>query len=159
TDFTKLYGLAQVASNSMKLSSSLARLDTMVSMAQALRTVPTENIVFVQYPGRTGGTGVYAGKVQPVVSAANALFDRIRADERFTLEAGNTGIGSTVNPNAPTTGPTPEPTATEPAVPKNGKVVPEVEPTLEPIEPETPAAVLEGVQGQTAADYTCSVAN
>jgi LCP family protein required for cell wall assembly len=159
TDFTKLYGLAQVATSSMKLSSSLARIDTMVSMAQALRTVPTENIVFVQYPGRTGGTGVYAGKVQPIASAADALFARIRADERFTLEAGNTGIGSTENPNAPTTGPTPEPTPIEPIVPKNGKLVPEVEPTLEPIEPETPAVVLEGVQGQTAADYTCSVAN
>lgn len=159
TDFTKLYGLAQVATSSMKLSRSLASLDTMVSMAQALRSIPTENIVFVQYPGRTGGTGVYAGKVQPIVSAADALFSRIRADERFTLEAGNTGIGSTVNPNAPAAGPTPEPTPTEVAVPKNGKVVPEVEPTLEPVVPEAPAGVLPGVQGQTAADYTCSVAN
>ena len=159
TDFTKLYGLAQVATSSMKLSRSLASLDTMVSMAQALRNIPTENIVFVQYPGRTGGTGVYAGKVQPIASAADALFSRIRADERFTLEAGNTGIGSTVNPNAPAAGPTPEPTPTEVAVPKNGKAVPEVGPTLEPIAPEVPAGVLPGVQGQTAADYTCSVAN
>ena len=68
-----------------------------------------------------------------------------------------------MNPNDPSTVPgttdVPEATPTEPAVPKNGKVVPEVEPTLEPVAPETPVAVLEGVQGQTAADYTCSVAN
>ena len=159
TDFTKLYGLAQVASSSMQLSNSLGRVDTMVSMAQALRNIPTENIVFVQYPGRTGGTGVYAGKVQPITAAATALFDRIRADERFALEAGNTGRGSELDPNAPATEPTPEPTETEVAVPKNGKVTPEVEPTLEPVAPETPAEVLSGIEGQTAADRTCSVAN
>ena len=160
TDFTKLYGIAQVATSSMQLSSSLASLDTMVSMAQALRKIPTENIVFVQYPGRTGGTGVFAGKVQPVTSAATALFDRIRADERFALETGNTGRGSTLDPSAPAAEPTPEPTPTEVAVPKNGKVEPEVEPTLEPIAPEAPPTeVLAGVEGQTAADRTCSVSN
>ncbi|MFN4001054.1 LCP family protein [Microcella sp.] len=159
TDFTKLYGLAQVATSSMKLTRSLASLDTMVSMAQALRNIPTENIVFVQFPGRTGGTGVYAGKVQPIQSAADALFARIRADERFRLEAGNTGIGSTTNPNAPSGEPTPTPTPTETVPPKNGKIEPEVEPTLEPVEPEKPADVLSGVQGQSAADYTCSVSN
>lgn len=157
TDITKLYGLAAVATQSMKLSSSLSRVDTMIAMAQALRNIPTANIVFVQYPSRTGGTGVYAGKVQPIASAATALFDKIRADEPFTLEAGNTGIGSTVNPNAPTVAP--EPAATPTAAPKDGKVEPEPEATVPPLEPETPAAVLEDVQGQTAADYTCSVAN
>ncbi len=159
TDVTKLYGIAVVATSSMKLSSTLVSLDTMVSMAQALRNVPTENIVFVQYPSRTGGTGVYSGKVQPITSAASALFERIRADERFTLEAGNTGRGSTLDPNAPAVEPTPEPTPTEVAVPKNGKIVPEVEPTLEPVAPTEPAAVLPGVEGQTAADRTCSVSN
>lgn len=159
TDFTKLYGIAQVATSSMQLSSSLASLDTMVSMAQALRKIPTENITFVQYPGRTGGTGVYAGKVQPSTSAATALFDRIRADERFTLAEGNTGIGSTLDTSEPVAAPAPEAEPTEPVVPKNGKVVPVVEPTLEPVVPEAPAEVLQGVQGQTAADRTCSVSN
>lgn len=159
TDFAKLYGIAQVATSSMQLSDSLASVDTMVSMAQALRKVPIENITFVQYPGRTGGSGVFLGKVQPSTSAATALFDRIRSDERFILEAGNTGVGSTVDPNAPVAGPAPEPTPTETVPPKNGKVVPEVEPTLEPVAPAAPAEVLAGVPGQTAAEYTCSVSN
>lgn len=161
TDFTKLYGIAQVATSSMRLSSSLVSLDTMVSMAQALRNVPTENIVFVQYPSRTGGTGVYAGKVQPITSLATQLFDRIRNDERFALEEGNTGRGSTLDPNAPAEQPQPEPLPTETAPPKNGKVEPEPEPTqtVEPIAPVEPPAVLAGVQGQTAADRTCSVSN
>lgn len=161
TDFTKLYGLAQVATSSMTLSRSLASLDTMVSMAQALRTIPTENIVFVQYPNRYGTAAPYLGKVQPLTQQATALFDRIRNDEPFTLEEGNTGVGSTVNPNAPVAEPTPEPTPTESRPPKTGKVEPEptVEPTVPPVEPTQPPALLPGVQGQTAADYTCSVAN
>lgn len=158
TDFTKLYGLAQVATSSMQLSRSLASLDTMVSMAQALRNIPTENIVFVQYPTRYGTAEPYLGKVQPLVTQANALFERIRNDERFALEEGNTGVGSTVNPNAPSAEPTPTPEPEETIPPKNGKVEPEVEPTLPPIEAK-PAPILEGVPGQTAADYTCSVAN
>lgn len=162
TDFTKLYGLAQVTTSSMQLSRSLASLDTMVSMAQALRTIPTENIVFVQYPNRYGTAPPYLGKVQPLTQQADELFDRIRNDEPFILEEGNTGVGSTTNPNAPVAEPTPEPTPTETRPPKNGKVEPEPEPTVEPTEPaepKPPAEVLEGVQGQTAADYTCSVAN
>lgn len=162
TDFTKLYGIAQVATSSMQLSASLASLDTMVSMAQALRKIPTENIVFVQYPGTTGGTGPYLGKVQPIKSQATALFDRIRNDEKFVLEVGNTGIGSTLNPDAPAAEPSPAPTPTETRPAKNGKIEPEpvaVEPTAPPVVPEEPAEVLSGVKGQTAADYTCSVAN
>ena len=70
-----------------------------------------------------------------------------------------TGVGSAVNPNAPGAGPAPEPTPTEVAPPKNGKVEPEVDPPLEPVAPVEPPDVLEGVPGQSAADYTCSVAN
>lgn len=156
TDVVKLFGLAQVATSSMQLSSSLT-VDTMVSMALALRNVPIENITFVQYPGRTGGTGVYAGKVQPIASQAEALFNKIKADEPFVLEAGNTGIGSELNPNAPTEVPVANPTPEAPQ--KTGKLEPEPEVTLEPLAPEAPPEVLAGVRGQTAADYTCSVSN
>jgi LCP family protein required for cell wall assembly len=167
SDFSKLYGMAQVAATSMKLSSSLVSPDTMVSMAQALRTVPVENITFVQYPGRTGGSGAFLGKVQPNTSAATALFDRIRSDELFSLEAGNTGVGSAVDPNAPAADAAPGPAPATP--PKAGKVSSAAQPGAEPIaEPEAPAVpaapavpieVLEGVPGQTAADRTCSVSN
>lgn len=49
-DVTKLYGLAQVAANTMVLSTSLGSLDVMVAMARALRGIPNDNIVFIQYP-------------------------------------------------------------------------------------------------------------
>lgn len=162
TDFTKLYGLAQVATSSMQLSRSLTP-DAMVSMALALRDIPTENIVFVQYPTRYGTAEPYLGKVQPLTQQAGELFDRIRNGEPFTLAGDSTGVGSTLNPNAPTAEPTPEPTPTESRPPKTGKVQPEPEPTDEPsappVEPSAPPVEVDGLQGQTAADYTCSRAN
>ena len=131
-DFGKLYNIATVASQNLTVSNSLKNINTMVSMAQVLKNLPLDRVLFVQYPGVTGQPGVYSGKVAPVKAAANALFAKIHADEPFTLQAGNTGVGSVSDPNAPT----------EP-----------VEPTTEGLE------VLPGIKGQSAADYTCSKAN
>ena len=65
SDYKKLYNLADAAITNMQLSNSLADVPTMVSIALALKDIPLERVQFVQYPGGTGGTGVYAGKVQP----------------------------------------------------------------------------------------------
>lgn len=139
SDFGKLYNIATVASQNMILSNSLKNLNTMVSIAQVLKNLPLERVLFVQYPGVTGQTGVYSGKVAPVTSVANALFAKIKADQPFTLEAGKTGRGSTIDKHAPSASPDP-----------NASVSPS--PSL------PPAALLPGVQGQSAADYTCSKA-
>ena len=148
TDVSKLYGIAQAATRNMTLSQNFARLDTLVSVALVLKDVPLENIVMVQYPGTTGGTGIYTGKVQPITSTANALFAAIKADRPVGLDDnaldGAHG-GSTLDPNAPDDGATPEPTGT-----------PTAAATEEPV-PE--AVVVPGVKGQSAATYTCSVAN
>jgi LCP family protein required for cell wall assembly len=159
TDIGALYGLAQVATQSMSLSSSLVRLDTMVSMARVLADIPTENIIFLQYPAATGGQGIYANRARPLEFEAQILFDKIRAGERFLLADDATGSGSTLDPNTPrpdpTAEPTPEPTSDaggeSPAPSASGP--PSAEPT--PASPE----VLDFAQGQTAADVTCSVAN
>lgn len=132
-DFGKLYNIATVASQNLTVSNSLKNINTMISMAQVLKNLPLDRVLFVQYPGVTGQGGVYTGKVAPVTSVADALFAKIHADEPFVLADGNTGVGSVVDPNAPTTG------------------VPES--TTDGL------AVLEGVKGQSAADYTCSNAN
>jgi LCP family protein required for cell wall assembly len=144
-DFAKLYNIATVASQNMTLSNSLKNLNTMVSMAQVLKNLPLERVLFVQYPGVTGQPGVYAGKVAPVTSLANALFAKIRADKPFRLEAGNTGIGSVTNPNKPSASPSPDPSGS-----------PSASASPEPSLP--PAALLPGIKGQSAADYTCSKA-
>lgn len=144
TDLAKLYGLAQAATQNMQLSKNFARVDTLVQIALALRSIPLENITMVQYPSTTGGTGIYLGKVQPIESTANALFEAIRNDQPIGLDANAIGAngGSTLDPNAPTDTPTPEPTASG-----------------EPVDPAKPATVIPGVKGQTASQYTCSVAN
>ena len=154
TDFTKMFNIATVVSKSMTLSNSLKNVNTMVAMAQVLKKLPLDRIMFVQYPGITGGTGIYANKVQPDKFAAKALFDKIKADEPFALKAGDTGRGSVADPNAPVT--------QAPAVP-----APSGSPTASDA-PSTPSGtpstdggldILNGVQGQSAADYTCSKVN
>jgi hypothetical protein len=89
-------------------------------------------VTFVQYPGTTGGDGVYLGKVQPNEYLGDQLMAYVAADQPFTLAAAGDDRGSTVDPNAPVTAPTVD---------------------------NTGLPVLEGVNGQTAADYTCSIAN
>jgi LCP family protein required for cell wall assembly len=153
TNFSKLYSIAQAATQHITLSQNFTRLDTLVSVALVLKNIPLENIVFVQYPGRTGGTGIYAGKVQPVTSIANQLMAAIKADRPIGLDSqALTGAhgGSTLDPNAPTAAPTPTPT-------KGTKGTPSPTATL-PGEEETvpPATVIPGLKGQSAATYTCS---
>ncbi|HEY5321008.1 MAG TPA: LCP family protein [Galbitalea sp.] len=131
SNFTQLYPLASAATQSMQLSTSLDHLDTMIAIAQALKDIPLDKVQFVQYPGTTGVGGIYQGKVAPVQSQADALLALIKADKPFTLAAPNaTDRGSILDPNAPasTTAPT------------DASGVP----------------VLDGVIGQSAAEYTCS---
>jgi cell envelope-related function transcriptional attenuator common domain len=144
TDLGKLYGIAQAATQNMTLSEGFARLDTLVSIALVLKNIPLENIAMVQYPSRTGGTGIYTGKVQPITSTAKALFDAIKADRAIALDANAVGAngGSTLDPNAPA----PDPNATP-------------DPTATPEEQGPEAVDIPGLKGQTAAMYTCSVAN
>lgn len=141
-DPLKVYALARAATQSMTLSKNFAQIDTLVSIALALKNIPAANVTFVQYPGTTGVGGLYEGKVAPVKAKADALFDLIKADKPFTLAAIGDGRGSEADPNAPvaTTAPTTAPTAS--AAPTTA--------TAEPL------PVLD-VKGQTAADYTCSV--
>ena len=138
-DPVKVYNLARAATSSMKLSDNFAQLDTLASVALALRKIPLEQFTFVQYPATTGGTGVFAGKVQPVEAQAEALFAKIRADEPFTLSAAGDGEGAQIDPNAP--------------------VAPAPAATADPSAPAQPPAEVLDLRGQTAADSTCSIAN
>jgi LCP family protein required for cell wall assembly len=146
TNFVKLYGIATAATKNITLSENFANPDVLVSIALVLKNIPLQNIVMVQYPSKTGGTGIFAGKVQPVTSVANALFAAIKADQPIGLDENSlegAHGGSTLDPNAPV--------ATTPPVD------PSAAPTIPPDTPET--VVIPGVKGQSAAQYTCSVSN
>jgi LCP family protein required for cell wall assembly len=128
-DIRKLYGIASVASQTMVLSTSLNRIDVMVAMARALRGVPNENIIFIQYPVLDADPELYPGRVIPHPDLARVVAERLAIDEPFTLAEGSLGFGSTTDGNA---------TGNE-------------APTDEEIE------ILEGLVGQTAGDETCAV--
>lgn len=175
-DVRKLYSLAQVATNTMVLSSSLGSLDVMVSMALALRNIPPENVVFIQYPVLDAPEG-FSGKVVPDIRLATIVLDKLKADLPFTLEDGSDGRGSVVvdpppgdapAPEESDAAPEPEPT---PEPPANGgaggndesedtpvQILPAPEaPVTDEVESVTEAEVLSGLVGQSAADVTCAV--
>jgi LCP family protein required for cell wall assembly len=130
SDPVKVYRLAQAATQSMTLSTAFAQLDTLASVAFALKDIPTDRVTFVQYPSIAEANGrVLTDEVN-----ADELFDLIQADTPFTLPAAGDGKGSGLDPSA-----TPTPT-----------------PTTVPDATATPLPVLDAT-GQTAADQTCSL--
>ena len=160
SDLGKLYSIAQAATQNITLSENFTHLDTLVSVALVLKNIPLQNIVFVQYPGTTGGTGMYAGKVQPITSVANALFAAIKADQPVGLDKNalsGAHNGSTTDPNAPAPATATAPAAGTPAPTSSRAATPTATPTL-PGESSSapPATVIPSLKGQSAATYTCS---
>jgi len=137
----KVYALAQAATSHMTLSSGFRNLDTLASIALALKKIPLDRVTFVQYPGLTGQGGIFLGKVAPAKEKADLLFAKIKADQPFLLAAAGDGRGSELDPNAPKPTAAPVPSGTATAAP--------------PQKLET----ITGINGQSAADYTCSIAN
>jgi LCP family protein required for cell wall assembly len=139
SDVTKLYGLAKAAANSMVLSSTLANLDTMVSIARAVAPISLDRFVLVQYPTVVSGDGL-----TPNTSAATALVDAVKADKTLRLstkqKGATDGQGSVVQ-GASTSSPSPAPSPS--ASSSSGDTV------------DLPDTVV----GQTAAQQTCSVGN
>ena len=125
-----VYNLAKAATSNMQLSTSLDSIPTMISIAATLKNIPPSHVVFVQYPGSTGGSGIFAGKVQPNVALGNQLFGLIKADQPFTLGTQGANRGSVAAPTA--------------------------DQTATPSAPITGATVINGLIGQSAAQVTCS---
>ncbi|MCU1469288.1 MAG: LytR family transcriptional regulator [Glaciihabitans sp.] len=135
SNIPELYKIAEAATRNMELSQGFNSPDTLFAIAQALKNIPLNSVIFAQYPGTTAGTGIYAGKVQPLLGPGNALIALIKSDKPFTLgtAAGNRGSVVGKAPKAAT----PKPTTSPTAPPKN-------------------VTVLNGVIGQPSSQYTCS---
>ena len=153
-DPTKLYKLARAAASNMSLSNSLNDLQTMVRIGLALKDIPLANINFVQYPGTTGGTGVYSGKVQPVTATAKLLFTALQNDQPFTIPEGSTGIGSESAGAAGAAGATGAAGGAGAA----GSAGSSATSGGSGSAASSGATQISGLSGQTAADETCSVA-
>ena len=163
TSPTTLYKLARAAASNMQLSQSLNDVGTMVQMGRALQDLPLAQVNFVQYPGTTGGTGVYAGKVQPSTELAAELFTKIKADQSFSLGADSTGIGSEsaasagqpAGSSAAGSAPAAEPSAA-PSTSAAGSAP--AAPAAQTPAVTAPPETIDGLQGQSADQQTCSKA-
>ena len=136
TDLTKLYGIASTASTSMTLSSSLANVDTMVSIGRALAPIDLSKVVFVQYPTALQGDGVV-----PVTATADTLMKAIEKDKTLKLRKAPKGdaVGSVVESSkSPSSSASPSPSKTS----KSSTVT-----------------LPSGVLGQPADQQSCSVGN
>ncbi|TFD83723.1 LytR family transcriptional regulator [Cryobacterium lactosi] len=140
SDPIKLYSIAKAAVDNMELSTSLQSMDTMVSIAMALKDIPLDKVVFVQYP-------VYNvdGGVQPDENAAGDLMASILADESPSLAPGEADFRSVADPAAGATEAPVDPAApADPADPAAAEPAP------------TESALPSNVYGQDASQLTCS---
>jgi LCP family protein required for cell wall assembly len=155
-DVNKVLDLATAASQNMQLSSSLASVDTMLSIALALRKVPLENVTFVQYPGTTGQGGIYAGKVAPIQGRADALFKLIKNDEPFNLKNTTDGRGAVVDKKAQKEADKAAKAAEEAAAAEAAANPDATASATATAEPDNSDAATVDERGQKASDYTCS---
>jgi len=130
TDPVRLLGLAQGALQSMTVSQSLGDAYTMMQLALVLKNIPLNRITFTQFPTYRDTDGHYYP-----ASAGSTLLDYVRSDQPFRLA----GVGD------------PDRTVTD----ATGALTPEQQGE---IVDTSGLPVLDGLTGQTAADFTCSVA-
>lgn len=155
TNVVKLYGLAQAAAQNTRLSTSVANLDTMVSLALTLKDVDLDKMTFVQYPSDYSSS--YPGKVVPIADLADELIEKIRNDERFLLDENSLGDYTQAAPGSEPTTPT-----EEPAPPADAGDGTDGTPdgTAAPTPAATPEAeTLNGVLGIRADQQTCAIPN
>ncbi|MEV4669860.1 LCP family protein [Microbacterium sp. LWO12-1.2] len=134
--------LANTALSNLETSTSLANNPmTIVQIALAVKEIPFEDIVFVQYP--TGADYADPNKVVPNTEAAAALWDAIEANAQLQITHENTSNDGVVveEPTAPAEEPTEEVTPDPTATPDNVVALPNT------------------IKGNSAAQQTCSNGN
>jgi hypothetical protein len=103
----------------MQLSTSLNHLDTMVSMALALKDIPLSKVVFVQYPSSYTPDFL---SVTPRTADAAILMDAIARDVPVVVQkVGDGAVGGETVTETPAPTPSGSPSATPSATP--GEVV------------------------------------
>lgn len=150
TDVSKVFGLANAAAENVILSNTLSPLPTMVSLALTLKDLDLNNMTFVTFP--TVPYPVDVNKLIPSETLAEELVAKLQNDEPIQLDANALRDGSIVNADGTTTDPIPTDAATG---------TPTDSITGAPTDTATAGAdsnVVAGLQGQSAAQQTCSAA-
>ncbi len=151
SDPRTLYKLASTALENVDPSTSLTNPLLLVQIALAVKNVPFEEIVFVQYPTRTDPAD--PNRVVPDYDAAEQLWAALEANQPLQLTGDLSGGGGVIEAGGPE-GETPvEPTETvEPVEPTEGAAE-------TPSPQESAVALPSTITGQTAAQNTCSNGN
>ncbi|KNY07963.1 LCP family protein [Microbacterium sp. GCS4] len=137
--------LANTGLSNLEASTSLADPMKIVQIALAVKSVPFEDIVFLQYP--TGTDSDNPNKVVPNKAAAQAMWDAINQNAQLQVTHENTS-----NDGVVVTDPVPE-TPADGTVPDAGATPPATE------EPTNVVALPDSIKGNSAAQQTCSNGN
>jgi anionic cell wall polymer biosynthesis LytR-Cps2A-Psr (LCP) family protein len=140
--------LANVGLSNLETSTTLNDPMTIVQIALAVKEVPFEDIVFVQYPN--GSDSANPNKVVPNYSAAGELFAAIEANAQLQItHENNSNDGVVVQEAAPAEQVPPADAATpeETAAPDAAAT------------PENVVALPSSIKGNSAAQQTCSNGN
>ena len=139
--------LAHTALSNVEASTSLTNPMTLVQVGLAVKDVPFEDIVFLQYP--TYDDPDNANKVVPDTESAQAMWDAINANQQLEVTHENTENDGVV--------------VEESEAPKTPEETAAPEETTEPADPTTPpqdpAALPDNIRGNSAAQQTCSNGN
>ncbi|GAB3601485.1 LCP family protein [Microbacterium tumbae] len=145
--------LANTALSNITPSTSLTNPLTIAQIALAVKDVPYEDIVFVQYPTSTDPDN--AAKVVPNLTAAEVLIEAIEANASLEIthqNTGNDGVvveeGTIENPAKGSEG------QGDGETPKPGESA-----TQAPDPAETAVALPDSIKGNSAAQQTCSNGN
>ncbi|MFS0795112.1 LCP family protein [Microbacterium sp. 1P10AE] len=139
-----LYKLASTALRNVDPSTSLTNPLTLVQIAMAVKDVPFNEIVFVQYP--TFADPADPNRVVPDYDAADALWSALAANQPIQLSGDLSGGDGVIADESATPAPSDTPVPTDGATPT----------------PDPSSSVItlpSEIAGQTAAQATCSNGN
>ena len=144
SDPATLYKLAATAVDNITPSKSLTNPMTLVQIALAVKNVPFEDIVFVQYPVFTDPADI--NRVVPDYESAEDLWAALAANEPIEVTHDQDLTGGVIVAD-------PQPTQ-PPADP-----APTTDPTATPAPAETAVALPTNIPGQNADQQTCTAGN
>jgi LCP family protein required for cell wall assembly len=143
----KILGLANAAAENVILSNTLSPLPTMVSLALTLKDLDLDNMTFVTFPTVTDPNDV--NKLVPDGTLAAELVTKLQNDQPVKLDANALRDGSIVGADG---------TVVDPAVPTEEAIDPVTGLPSAAATTDPDADVVAGLQGQSAAQETCSAA-
>ncbi|MDY0908475.1 LCP family protein [Microbacterium sp. CFBP9034] len=144
TNPATLYKLATTAVDNITPSESLANPTTLVQIALAVKSVPLEEIVFLQYPVLTDPYD--SNRVVPDWDAADALWAALAANQPLNVTNDPNDGGGVITADPPAG--EPEATAT-----------PDPAATATPAPTETAIDLPDDIPGTSGVDQTCTAGN